>query len=403
MNVFIIPSWYPCSANPYIGIFIQEQAMLYAQHFPDHNVGISTWGQSDPDLLLEIADWNQIPTKIVKKHRPDTHELKTNCIAYYRPAYTWTRRIARGNMDSILQANFENLKRFENQFGKVDLIHAHVAHPGGFIAMKMSEQLGVPFVITEHMSPFPFAIYEKNNGLNSLIATPMRKAHRTICVSDALKKMVNEKIGVDSHVMHNFIDNDFFSLKQENTVNNSQYTLLFVGRLVPQKGVDILIHALKIVLEKDHNFQLIICGSGEKELEYQNLSHQLGIHGKIHWLGDQSRESVRDQLQASDALVLPSRHENNPLVISEAHSCGTPVVATRCGGSEEMIDTSNGLCAEPENIIDLATQIFRIKKHASEYHAATIRQNYLLKNSSGMKAEQLNRHYKNVLDDTFST
>ncbi|MEQ6120045.1 glycosyltransferase [Reichenbachiella sp. MALMAid0571] len=397
MNILIVPSWYPSPENPNTGIFIKEQAILFARHFPEHNVGISTWGSNHQPLLLKIAKPFQTLVKLFKK--PDNHQilLAPNCKEYFSPAYTWTRKILKGNIKNIITANTKNIREFELQFGKIDLIHAHVSHPGGYIAMHLSRNLNIPFVITEHMTPFPFSSYQKNGKISKLVTLPLAEASKTICVSDFLKRSIAGKAKANLCVINNFVDEDFFTPKQKISDRNDPISLLFIGRLVPQKGLDILLKALKILLKSKLHIELKIGGTGENEKEYQLLCNELGLGNNVVWLGNLDRNQVKHYLQQCDAFVLPSRNENNPVVILEALACGKPVITTSCGGPEEMITEAEGLIAKPENPDDLSNKIKILSDNLSIYNATTTRNNFMENHSSKMSTNKLLDIYKSVV------
>ena len=400
MNILIIPSWYPSPENPNTGIFIKEQAILFARHFPEHNIGISTWGSNHASLLLEVAKPFQLVAKLLKKPQNHHISLAPNCIEYFSPAYTWTRKILKGNIKNIVAVNKKNIETFELQFGKTDLIHAHVSHPGGYIAMQISQSLNTPFVITEHMTPFPFSVYQKEDEISMLITQPLAKASMTICVSEYLKNAIAEKVHAELCVINNFIDEDFFIPKQKETGVNAPISLLFIGRLVPQKGIDILLKAFKLLLESNLNVELTIGGTGENQKEYQLLCNELGLGENVSWLGNLDRNQVRDTLQQCDVFVLPSRNENNPVVILEALACGKPVITTSCGGPEEMISQVDGLIVEPENTIELSRKIQVLLNDLSKYDSTTIRSNFMKNHSSIIGVNKIQDVYKTVVSNT---
>ena len=400
MNILIIPSWYPSPENPNTGIFIKEQAILFAKHFPEHNIGISTWGSNHKSLLLEVAKPFQLLMKLFKKPQNHLKQFAPNCIEYFSPTYTWTRIILKGNIKNIISANEKNIKNFEQQYGRIDLIHAHVSHPGGYVAMQISQRLHIPYVITEHMTPFPFSVYHKDGKISKLITQPLAMASKTICVSDFLKKSITIQAQAELCLINNFIDEDFFIPKQIKTRNEAPISLLFIGRLVPQKGIDILLKAFKILLETDLNLKLTIGGTGEYEKDYQLLCNELGLGKNVNWLGNLDRNQVRDTLQECNIFILPSRNENNPVVILEALACGKPVITTSCGGPEEMITQIDGLIAEPENPDDLSNKIQVLLNDLSNYNSNTIRSNFMKNHSSLIGANKIQDVYKSIVSNT---
>ncbi|MFY0655002.1 MAG: glycosyltransferase family 4 protein [Cyclobacteriaceae bacterium] len=398
MNVFVIPSWYPTSQCSHTGIFIKEQSVLLARHFSKCNVGISTWGGNEESLHLSRKEFYKIPFRLLRKHKGSKKTLLPNCNEYYTPALTWTRKVLNGNINRIIKANEQNLNSFQSEFGKADIIHAHAAHPAGYIAMKLSEKYNIPFVLTEHMTPFPFETFLKNGEISRYISEPIRKANEVICVSQYLKESISSLLKIESIVLNNFIDSDFFTPKENQRTSNQSLKLLFIGRLVHQKGVDILLKAMKILQEKEQmRIELRIGGSGDDANRYHNLSSNLGLKN-AHWLGELNREEVRNELQACDVFALPSRHENNPVVLLEALACGIPIIVTSCGGPEELANEKNGLVAEPENVPALVMKISEFQANRKRWSSQEIRTNFMNRYSSEISCNRLQSIYRQLIN-----
>jgi glycosyltransferase involved in cell wall biosynthesis len=118
--------------------------------------------------------------------------------------------------------------------------------------------------------------------------------------------------------------------------------ILFIGRLVPEKGVTYLIDAVKDI-EQEVN----IFGTGP---EYKNLKNQANTNKKVKFCGKFPNSKINTILKDGRVLVLPSISEGLPNVILEAMNLGVPVIATKVGGIPDIIKTGqNGILVEPEN------------------------------------------------------
>src|SRR5437868_1145766 len=117
-----------------------------------------------------------------------------------------------------------------------------------------------------------------------------------------------------------------------------QPVLLFVGRLDPFKGADLLLYAATMMEE---NAQIAIVGGnlqGDKELaQLQQLALDLDISQRVHFLGARPQPELPAIYSAADVTVVPSYHESFGLVAIESLACGTPVVATRAGGLTTIV------------------------------------------------------------------
>jgi glycosyltransferase involved in cell wall biosynthesis len=143
-------------------------------------------------------------------------------------------------------------------------------------------------------------------------------------------------------------------LKRRLDVNGA--TLAFAGRLTAQKSLHLAVEALA----QTHGVSLVIAGEGPDRPALERLSAQLGVGGRVRFVGPQPRRRVLELFRAADATVLSSSWENFPHTVVEALSVGTPVVATRTGGVAEVVrHEHNGLLVEPGDAAALAAEIRR--------------------------------------------
>jgi glycosyltransferase involved in cell wall biosynthesis len=120
--------------------------------------------------------------------------------------------------------------------------------------------------------------------------------------------------------------------------------LAFAGRLGPQKAVGVLLSTLADV----HDVALVIAGDGPDRAALERRVRELGLEGRVRFLGGVPREQVLRLFRAADASVLSSAWENFPHTVVEALAVGCPVIATAVGGVPEVVrDGVNGLLVRP--------------------------------------------------------
>jgi rhamnosyl/mannosyltransferase len=139
--------------------------------------------------------------------------------------------------------------------------------------------------------------------------------------------------------------------------------ILFVGRLVPYKGLDTLLQAFKQILSHKPTTQLAIVGSGPQLTKLQEISQQLGISNSVHFLGILPRRKLRDAYTACDVFVLPSRSRSEAfgIVLLEAMARAKPVVATNVGGIPYVVNNGKtGLLVPPSDQTRLAEVITQL-------------------------------------------
>jgi glycosyltransferase involved in cell wall biosynthesis len=149
----------------------------------------------------------------------------------------------------------------------------------------------------------------------------------------------------------NGVDLSIWTLPQTMKEFNAEVRLIFIGRLVAWKRLDLLIHAVS----KLTNANLAVIGDGDMRREWTALTEQLGIAQRVSWLGWLPQIECAQRLHSAFALVLPSIYECGGAVVLEAMACGIPVIATRWGGPADYIDEGCGVLVDPStssSIID---------------------------------------------------
>jgi glycosyltransferase involved in cell wall biosynthesis len=135
-----------------------------------------------------------------------------------------------------------------------------------------------------------------------------------------------------------------------------QRTVVYVGRLSHQKGLDVLLCAWRSVLRDVPEAQLIVIGEGPLEEDLKRQARELGIAESVEFAG--RREDIPEQLHRASIAVLPSRYEGLPNAVLEAMASGLACVATRVSGSEDIIrDGETGLLVEPDQPEELAAAL----------------------------------------------
>lgn len=396
MNIFFIPSWYPSADEPIVGTFSKEQAEAIAKEYPESNLGISLWGQMTENNLLWAKDHFKNLVKILQFRRQKVKDisLKNNYVEYYTPALTWTDRILKGNINNIINANDTNLHRFEAHFGKVSLIHAHVAFPAGYIAMQLAQKYKIPYIITEQMSPFPFDCYIRKGKIMSKVFLPLKKADAVIAISPYSEADIRSKVDINPVCIPNLVDESLF-LPSENKLQLNPFLFFTLGRMVPQKGIPDLLYAISLMNNQQARFQL--GGDGENKLEYEKLAKRLSINERIEWLGELSRSEVATRFQQCHAFVLSSIHESMGVVFVEALACGKPIIASRSGGPEFIVNKDNGLLVDLSSPEQLASAMDYVIDNYSQYNPKKIREGFMERFSSKTVSAQIYSLYKSII------
>lgn len=217
------------------------------------------------------------------------------------------------------------------KYGVPDVLHAHCSKWAGYAAMLISRKYQVPYVITEHLSRL---VFEKEFGPAPsdawqipLLREAYEQADLVIPVSEELVENIACYFGKDYRwqAVSNTIDVDFFQYRSRQSREGRPFRFCCLANFWPLKGYDVLLPAFRQLREKRADVELHIAGRGTDSAACRKMLFEgVVIHGLI------SRDAVRDLLYQSDALVLASRSEVQPLVLLEAMSTGIPVIATTC-------------------------------------------------------------------------
>ena len=217
---------------------------------------------------------------------------------------------------------------------RIDHVHAHFGSNPATVAMLAQELGGPPFSFTAH-------------GVESFDAPPLvglgakvARAKFTVAVSSfgrsQLQRWSDPAHWNRIHVVRCGLEREL--LEREPIPPSAPAKLLCIARLVPEKGVSVLLHALARLRSMGMRFELDLVGDGPMRGALEELARGLGLEAAVHFVGWKSGREVRQWIDRARALVLPSLAEGLPVVIMEALAMGRPVVASCVGGIPELVE-----------------------------------------------------------------
>ena len=273
-------------------------------------------------------------------------------------------------IDWILQLNFNMVAKateIMNKKGNFDVIHAHdwlVANS----ANTLKKAFKIPMVATIHAT---------ESGRNSGIHDDTQRyindtewlltyeATEVIVNSNYMKGHVQglfglpfDKISVipNGINLNNFtgIDRDY-DFRRRFAMDNEKI-ILYVGRLVYEKGVQHLISAMPKILENYHDSKLVIAGKGGMIDELKSQVESMGLSNKVYFTGYLNQKEVQKMYKCADVAVFPSTYEPFGIVALEAMLAGIPTVVSDIGGLNEIVEHGvNGMksyTGNPNSIAD---------------------------------------------------
>ena len=164
-------------------------------------------------------------------------------------------------------------------------------------------------------------------------------AERIFFTCHYAKEMIKKECDLPEEkleVLANPTDTDFFSKDGKNKINFKDDYLLTVCRLDKRKGLDYLLVAFKDILKKFPNLKLYMVGNGPEKENLKQLAKDLGIAKSVEFKGFVNTEDLPDYYRQAKIFILSSLQEGLAITILEALSCGTPIVSTNCGGTEDI-------------------------------------------------------------------
>ncbi|MGV3524464.1 MAG: glycosyltransferase [Candidatus Sericytochromatia bacterium] len=393
MNILILSAWYPTHTTPLSGIFVHEQSQALANLRPDWHLAVSVAETRILSLRAPHSFWPRSWPKPSQIYKNRLLELRA-------PVLQWTHRWQLGNIAGILKLHRSHLQNLQEQWGKIDLIHAHVGWPAGWVAWKLSQEFHIPFVITEHMSPFPFRrshLLTRTKQLSPLLKEPMQNCDALIAVSPSLVKTMRE-FGLPHAVyVPNSIDESrFFPIAR---IPQPVTTFASLSLLRAKKGIPDLLQAIAQMPLAEFPCHFRIGGTGPELHAYQSQAQQLGISHFIEWCGEIPHRDVPAFMQACDVFVLPSHNETFGVVLAEALACGKPLISTYCGGPEVIITPQNGLLVQPHQPAELAEAMLWMCQHHRRFDPQTLHADFLERFARPAVVDQLEAIYSTCIED----
>ncbi|WP_456472471.1 glycosyltransferase family 4 protein, partial [Methanocaldococcus sp.] len=256
-----------------------------------------------------------------------------------------------------------------------DVIHCHdwMVH---FVGANLKHNRGIPYVQSIHSTEMG-----RCGGINSEDSALIHhlewlstyESCQVITVSQSLKEEVChifntpwDKVNAIPNGINpeefdlNLSYEEKISFRRSIGVNDDEIFLLYVGRLTYQKGVEYLIGAMPILLNK-YNVRLVIAGRGEMESYLRDLCNWLNVGHKVNFLGFVNGDRLKYLYNSADITVIPSVYEPFGIVALESMAAGTPVVASSVGGLREIIKHEyNGIWVYPKNPESIAWGVSRV-------------------------------------------
>jgi glycosyltransferase involved in cell wall biosynthesis len=242
-----------------------------------------------------------------------------------------------------------------------DAILSYWLYPDAWGAHRAAKRFGIPLVAGARGSD----IRVRDRVSQLLTKSVVRGADRLLVVSADLGRLAAEQYGADPsrvRVIPNGCDAATFHLRDRAEaraavgIASDAELIVYVGRLVPEKGLRELLDAMETLAGTRPRATLALVGEGPMRTTLEAAASG-ALRGRVQLVGAQPPDVVASWMAASDLVTLPSYSEGHPNVLVEALACGRPVVATPVGGIPEVVDPSCSLIVPPRDAAALASAL----------------------------------------------
>jgi teichuronic acid biosynthesis glycosyltransferase TuaC len=329
MRILFFSSIFPRPYDPTRGIYCFHLCSALAAKHEVKVVSPQTW-------LERCRHGDPSPSR-----RPCTRVLVAGLDVEY-PWYFHTPRMLHTVYGSFMWLSVgRRLRRLVAEF-KPDCVLSYWAHPDGEVAVRAAALAGVPAAVIVGGSDV--LLLPRNRGRGRCITRVLRAADAVIAVSEDLRARAID-LGVNPERVHlirqgidqaQFFPGDRREARQRLGLRGAERLLVWVGKMVPVKGLEVLLRACAYLHQRGEPFRLCLVGDGPVRPALEAQSEAMGLAGVVSFVGPKLHHELPDWYRAADVTVLSSFSEGLPNVLRESLACGTPFVSTNVGGVREM-------------------------------------------------------------------
>jgi len=337
VKILVLTDLFPTLSNPNHGIFIYQWAFHLAK-MCDMTVYQVIFQEIDkPADSNETAHFREI----YPQNQPFVWIQRTQTISRFDRIWRRSRQFYRQAEMDLAQS-----------VGEFDVIIGQMGCPGGYAAVKLARKYGKPSIVGLRGSDV--TSYLKIPILKRQAKWTYLHCDRIVTVSEDLKKQLSylkinsEKVSVIRNGINPIFQITDKALSRKKLNLPDKPIILFVGYLIPRKGVKYLINAI-FKMKRHPDCQLYLIGEGDEEANLKKLTVERDMSDRVHFIGEVNQSDMVTWYNAADLFCLPSLREGIPNVMLEALACGIPVVTTDIGDNSKIINENNGVLVLPED------------------------------------------------------
>ncbi len=348
MRILALTNLYPNPLQPQRGQFNRQQFRALAT-------------TEDVRVISPVSWVDEFRERWRSQHRlPGDRHAHCDGLDVFHPRYWYPPKVPRWTHGQCFRWSIEAaFDRAVDEF-RPDLVYACWAYPDGWAAVQLARRRALPVVVKVHGSDILLLL--RNATRRKATAAALAAADAVVAVSRDLQQRV-VRLGVEPsriQVVYDGINRGLFKpggrreARRRLGLDEGAPLVLFVGNLLPVKGIDVLLSAGELLAARRVPFTCLMIGRGPLDAPLRREAARLGLGERFRWLGGKPHHELPDWFRAANVFVLPSRSEGVPNVLLEAAACGTPFVASRVGGIPELTQIGPHHLVEPGNARALA-------------------------------------------------
>jgi glycosyltransferase involved in cell wall biosynthesis len=319
-----------------------------------HSIAVGGVAAHVSELAAALREQGHSVTIFTRRQSGQPYYSRIDGVHYYRCTYPPNPDFVE-SVNNMCRSFVDHLFEVEDRFGPFDVVHAHDwLTANAMIWIKQGR--GRRSILTVHSTEYGRCGNNFYGGQCERVRMQEQAgiswADRVIVVSNALSREIQWIYAAPEHavtVIPNGVNPGRFDIELKSDPQTLRgQTVFFCGRLTMQKGPDLLVNAIPMVLNAHPGARFVLAGDGDMRSALEDRVRSLGVGNSTRFLGYRNGEGLVRQYQEANVVCIPSRNEPFGIVMLEAWCARKPVVATDTGGPSEFVQhEKNGLKIYP--------------------------------------------------------
>ena len=275
---------------------------------------------------------------------------------------------------------YSDIRRVLDDF-KPDIIHNQTSGPLALAIFRYAKKRNIPIVMTDHTYPdnltqqvkLPkFAKKPINAAMNAYFMSFLRRSeYATLPTKQAITDLLpknHHSFKVPVEALSNGIDLSHFTkgpaseeIYKKYAIPKNVPIILYVGRIDPEKSLDILVNSFKKLIKEAPKAHLVMVGDGTAREKLEKMIKRKKLGSQTHFIGRVIGDDLSQIYRTGTVFVITSKTETQSIVLMEAMASGLPAIAVNAGAVTELVkDGENGFIFEPNDTAGIASGIYTI-------------------------------------------